>query len=228
MDIWGDSYWIIWLAIGFIALIGFIVSNVKPRQGELEKLAANYEFSFSKTDPDNIPQRYAGFIALNQADQGHAHAYNVMQGMHNDHPVTAFDYNYKVAYRVYDLSAVILDVDGTFKSVLIYPKYLDFADISPQNVLEPVHFESARFNKAFYVYAENQRSAYDVVTPQMMEFLLKHDDWAIQLHQSAVIVTSNKDVTFSPDEFSDAIKFAEAFLKLLPPYVWEEGSKVSS
>ncbi|HTS38974.1 MAG TPA: DUF3137 domain-containing protein [Xanthobacteraceae bacterium] len=226
MDIWGDSYWVVWFAIGFIALIGIIVSNVKPRQGELEKLAANYSFAFSKTDPLNIPQRYAGFIVLNQAERGHA--YNVMHGTHNHHPVKAFDYNYKVAYRVYDLSAVILDIDGNFKSVLIYPKYLDFADIFPANALEPVHFESAKFNKAFYVYAENQRSAYDVVTPHIMEFLLKRDDWAIQLHQSAVIVTRDKDVTFSPEEFSDAIKFAEAFLKLLPPYVWEKGSGASS
>ena len=227
MEIW-DNSWVVWFALGFVALIGFIVSNVKPRRGELEKLAANYGFAFSRADPFNIPERYAGFMALNQADHGHAHAYNVMHGMHNHHSVKAFDYNYKVAYRVHDLSAVILDVDGNDKSVLIYPKYLDFADISPTNVLEPVHFESAKFNKAFYVYAENQRSAYDVVTPRMMEFLLHHDDWAIQLHQSAVIVTRNKDATFSSEEFSDAIKFAEAFLNLVPPYVWEEGSRVTS
>jgi hypothetical protein len=222
---WGDNSWIIWFVLGFIGLIGFIVSNVKPRLGELEKLAANHEFAFSESDPFNIPERYAGFIMLNQAERGHA--YNVMHGTHNHHPIKAFDYNYKIAYRVYDCSAVILDVDGNFKSVLIYPKYLDFADI-PIDALEPVHFESAKFNKAFYVYAENQRSAYDVVTPRVMEFLLKSDDWAIQLYQSAVIVTRNKDVTFSPEEFSDAIKFAEAFLKLVPPYVWEEGSKVNS
>jgi hypothetical protein len=222
---WGDNSWIIWFVLGFIALIGFIVSNVKPRQDQLEKLAADCGFAFSESDPFNIPQRYAGFIMLNQAERGHAH--NVMHGTHNQHPVKAFDYNYKIAYRVYNLSAVIFDVEGSFKSVFIYPKYFDFADI-PTGALEPVHFESAKFNKAFYVYAENQRSAYDVVTPHMMEFLLKRDDWAIQLYQSAVIITRNKDVTFSPEEFSDAIKFAEAFLKLVPPYVWEEGSKVSS
>ena len=225
MDILDGNSWVVWFALGFFALIGFIVSNVRSRRDVLEELAAKYRFAFSEADPFDIPQRYAGFIMLNQADRGHA--YNVMHGTHNHHAIKAFDYNYKTGYRVYDLSAVIFDVDGNFKSVLIYPKDLEFADIPPRT-LERVSFESAAFNKAFYVYAENQRSAYDIMTPHMMEFLLNHDDWAVQLYQSAVIVTGSKDLTLSPDDFDDAIKFGEAFLKLVPPYVWEEGAKVSS
>jgi len=224
MDIWGYNTWVVWFVVGFVAFIGFIVSNVKPRRDGLEKAAAKNGLAFSESDPFDIPQRYPGFIMLNQADRGHA--YNVMHGTHDNHSIKAFDYNYKVAYRVYELSAVIFDVKANFSSVLIYPKYFEFADI-PTDVLQPAYFESEKFNKAFYVYAENQRSAYDIVTPHMMEFLLKHDDWAIQLYQSAVIVTKSKDETLSPEDFSDAIKFMEAFLKLVPPYVLAD-SKVSS
>ncbi len=84
-----------------------------------------------------------------------------------------------------------------------------------------IDFESNEFNKRFYVWADDRKFAYDVVTPQMMEFLLRTRagvrDLALQIVGHRAIFFRERKL--GADGVRHLLQFAADFHAQVPDYV---------
>jgi hypothetical protein len=106
------------------------------------------------------------------------------------------------------------------------PVLLEPLFIRPENFLDKlaefagfndIDFESAEFNKKFYVKAPNKKWAYDIISPNMMEFLMQSPVFSIQFDLLSVIVY--RDRRFSTVDFEAAVDFINGVFERIPEYV---------
>jgi hypothetical protein len=124
----------------------------------------------------------------------------------------AFDYG--------ETSALI--VPCQLPSMLIRPE--DGIDTGASAVgLPDINFESHEFSSKFCVEAEDRKLAYDLIQPQMMEYLLAHPGWDLELAECGLLVTRTGlyEPWHSPD-YREALDMATGFLDLIPRFVWKE------
>jgi hypothetical protein len=201
----------------------------KKRQEALTRLAAELGFRFDPKDPFAIARNYERFRWI---DQGHKRrAYNVLHGRIDDYEVKAFDYVYHTTQTTRDskgrtttrevshyFSAVIFDGSTPFETLVIRPQH--FGDrIFAAFGFSDIEFESAEFNRDFHVTSASKKFAYDVVHPRMMEFLMAHPHWSLQLLGTGLMIQNGSRLT--PEQFREAIDFVRGFFGLFPEYLWQ-------
>ena len=85
---------------------------------------------------------------------------------------------------------------------------------------EDINFESAEFNRLFFVSSADRRWAYDVLHARTMEFLMASPRFAIQFSSDCVMAWRNS--TFNPDDFGAAADVISGILERLPEYVIQQ------
>ena len=81
-----------------------------------------------------------------------------------------------------------------------------------------INFESAEFSRCFHVKSPDQRFAYDLIDPRMMEFLLAIRPMPIHLVGRAMCI-SNDGGRWKPEQFTQQLEFARQFLSRWPDHV---------
>jgi hypothetical protein len=220
-----------------VAVIGLIIALVvlsyyqaKKRREDLARVAAGLDLTFDANDPFDIAGRYSNFGLL--AAGHNRRAYNVLHGSRQHCSVKAFDYVYHTTETSTDaqgntttrevshyLSAVVYDAGAVFHPLFIRPENF-FDKIAAAFGFDDIDFESAEFSRKFYVKSSDKKFAYDVIHPRMMEFLLQHPGWTLQLHGQSLMASTGG--LLNPDQFRGAFIFAEGFLKNIPDYLWEQ------
>ncbi|MGO1974225.1 MAG: hypothetical protein ACTH2Q_14815 [Propionibacteriaceae bacterium] len=110
------------------------------------------------------------------------------------------------------------------------PFSLPILELRPERALDrvvgapEVEFESAEFNRAWYVTTRNERFAHDVVHPQMMEWLLEEPAPNLPFD-----VGGNKIYTYSTGEqhterIDDMVWLLQEFRARIPDHVWHRAS----
>ncbi|MBI4833882.1 MAG: hypothetical protein HY811_03555 [Planctomycetes bacterium] len=115
--------------------------------------------------------------------------------------------------------------------VLTIKEKFDYLFIRTENFLDKfagaigfddIDFESREFSSRFYVKSSDKKFAYDIIHPQMMEFLMNYGKTpAIEIKNSHLAFYMHK--TIKPAEYRKLYDFAMEFYKKTPHYVLEEG-----
>jgi len=84
-----------------------------------------------------------------------------------------------------------------------------------------INFESEEFSRRFYVNSPDRKFAFDVVTPRMMEFLMKGKPAAVDIEQGRCCL-SDGSKRWKPEEFEANLAWLKEFFAL-----WPEHLKVS-
>lgn len=219
-----SSFSFLWvIVIGAIVIAGMIYSYVQSqkRREALFVFATSVGFEFWQEDPADIPQVYSAFDELTRGyDQK---ASNVMLGKVGSFSVKCFDYKYVTGSgknrQTHTFSAVIFDTDLSFYSLLIRPE--GFLDRAAGAVgFNDIDFESEEFSRQFFVKCADKKFAYDVIHPQMMQFLLENTGWTINAIGPNIMI--RREGEFDPEQFRSAIMFTVSFLKLLPAYLVQQ------
>jgi len=214
------------------AVIGGMIWSwyaAKRRREELAALAPRLGLAYSADDCCGIVRRFQGFQAL---DQGHSRrAYNLLYGELAGREAYAFDYNYKTTQtytnksgthtREVDhyLSAAVIGCDCRFPGLFIRPeRFLD--KLAGLVGFEDIDFESHEFSKRFYVKSPDRKFAYDVIHPQMMEFLLRCQGWSLEVSGSALIIWTGS--TWKPPDFAAGLQVLGGFLDRVPHFLWKQ------
>ena len=214
---------LIFFIAGLLALYLFIQCyyTAQKRRDGIFLLAIRLSFEYSEFDPFDIPNAYAGFDWLSKGSERRIDY--VFYGQLGNYDVKAFDYQYvtgsgKDRHKV-KFSAVVFDTGLYFKSLLIRPESI-LDRVAGAMGFEDIDFESEEFSRAYYIKSPDKKFAYDIIYPQMMEYLLKYQGWSLSmLGRSIMVYTGN---TFSPEEFERAISFGQGYLDLLPNYLREK------
>jgi len=86
--------------------------------------------------------------------------------------------------------------------------------------LRDIQFESDEFNREYHVTSANDRFAFDVLHPGMMEFLLSLPKLNWQLMGPYIVLTQNG--YWSVEMLDSLVTAAERFVQLIPDYVRQD------
>jgi hypothetical protein len=218
-------------AIPLLFLVVIILSRFFPgkpdnREAELARLAAELGLSFSAGETDGISGRFKSLPIFNQGNLRRATC--VMEGVHRGRRLVACDYAFGEVWRdshgnrteyAEVVSAVVVSLDCRLPRLLIRPEdLLDKAFTAAG--CEDINFESHEFSRRFHVAGDDRRSAYQVLSAQVMEHLLAHPRWSIELAGRDVMAWRSGGQ--EAGKFREGIEVLHGFLDLIPRFVWKE------
>jgi hypothetical protein len=205
------------LVVAVVLIIYSVYASAKRRK-ELAGWALSKGLLFSPGNDSSFDSKYSNFDCLQEGDS--RYAYNIMTGTLTGREFIGCDYHYATgsgkSRQEHSISLVIIKSPILLKPLFIRPEnFLDkFAEFVGFNDID---FESAEFSKKFYVKSPDKKWAYDIIHPQMMEFLLASPMFSIQFDLLSVIVYRN--TRFSPAEFEDAANLVNGIFERIPDYV---------
>jgi hypothetical protein len=218
------------IIIIFVTLIIFLVAlsamQAKKRRDELQRWAATRGLSFSADSDSSIDDRFPNFPCLREGDD--RHAFNVMQGAIGKRSILAFDYHYEThstdskGHRTthsHEFSAVIVRPGVPLRPLSIRGETF-FDKVGAFMGFEDINFESAEFNRRFYVKSPDRRWAFDVLHQDTMEFLLEAPRFSLEMDESCVI--AYRDSEYAPGDFEAALGVLEGILDRIPASILQD------
>jgi len=225
--------------IGIVAIVLIVLTAIiyaaiaaqkaeKARIAALDALAKKRGWSFTTATDSSHDEQYRDFSAFNT---GHSRrAYNTITGDHeitgHAHPIKMGDYLYQVTSHngktttttTYRLSYLIIHLPyPTVPSLFIRAE--NFMDkIGAALGFDDIDFESAEFSKKFLVKSSDKRFAYDVITAQMMEFLMASPKRSIDLKGGRICITLGTR-RWKAEEFMPQLDWISSFIDLWPDHV---------
>lgn len=213
------------LYIGLVLLIaaGVLIYKIYlsgRRRKELAEWAFRNDLAFSAAKNKSFASRYPAFKCLRR---GHTrYAYNIMTGAIAGRVFLGCDYHYATGsgknrhdhlFSLVIVKSPILLEPLFVRREKLLDKFADFVGF------DDIDFESAEFSRKFFVKSPNKKWAYDIIHPQMMEFLLSMPEFSFQFDSLSVIIY--RDWTFSTTDFEAAVYFANGIFERIPEYVMQ-------
>lgn len=120
--------------------------------------------------------------------------------------------------RYYDVSYCLAPVaNAQFPALTIRPE--DWSDTAVELIgVDDIDFESHEFSRRYFVESADRKFAYDLITPAMMELLLAHTGYSIQVQGGHVLVLRGER-RWTPEEFAPALDFAASFVSKIPTHL---------
>jgi hypothetical protein len=207
------------LAIGVVYLVHLYY---KKRREALIALAQKMELNYSPKDIFNIPERFSHLDLFNQGDS--RKAYDLLYGEKDGTDVLLFAYKYTIGSgknsSTYYLSVCILTFDVRFPYLIIRPEGF-FDKVASFVGFDDIDFESAEFSRKFFVKSANRKFAYDIVHPQMMEFLLSVEGANVEIGGGDFLFHYGKAISIP--QWTALYNLGQAFIKKIPDYVLDIG-----
>jgi hypothetical protein len=211
--------------LGFAVVIVVIVSAAiyqfyasNKRLKELGDWAISNNLIFRPEKDRSFDSKYPNFTCLQKGDS--RYAYNMMTGTLAGREFLGCDYHYGTgsgkSREEHYISLVIVKSPILLKPLLIRPE--NFSDkIAAFAGFDDIDLESAEFSNKFYVKSQDKKWAYDIIHPQMMEFLMASPEFSIQFDFLSVIIF--RDTTFSSADFKAAVALINGIFERIPDYV---------
>ena len=196
----------------------------KAMRNVAQQLGLNYSGDESwslwgkSTDKDRI---YSDISLFQQGSS--PKAYNIVSGNKDRCYVDIFDYTYRTGSgknrRAHYNSVCTLTIPQRFRSLHIRSEGF-FDKIAGAIGFDDIDFESKEFSSKYYVKSDDRKFAYDIIHPQMMEFLLATTPPLIEINGKYMAFYIARKI--KPAEYIGLYNFTMEFYKKIPNYVLEE------
>ncbi len=211
-------------------ILGAIYSSkaAKQRRLDLAELARGWGWSFDLLKDPTHDERYAHF---SEFCQGHSRAaYNTLRGsmliQDRQYPAIMGDYTYKVTSSngksttttTYHFSYLIVHLPFAMVPELTIRKEGFFDKIAGAIGFNDIDFESAEFSRRFMVKSSDKKFAYDVITAQMMEYLLAGEPPRIEISHNQFCLIDGAH-RWEPQRFASWHRWTGSFFELWPDHV---------
>ena len=173
------------LAVGIMAYFSW--QAAKKRRLMLQAFAKRRGFSFHPDRDRGIDNEYRHFDCFRLGSN--RYGYNIMRGEHDGRRVRCFDFHYETTStdsegkrktHHHHSTNVIFNAGRQLGELLIRPEGF-FDKLSGAFGFDDIDFESAEFSRKFLVKAPDRRWAFDVISQEVMELLLKTDRFRIEM-----------------------------------------------
>ena len=214
------------VAIGYLSYLA-----AKKRREALAGLAAELGWRFDPSRDRSHDDEYAHFEMFRR---GHSRAaYNTLFGelqvTGRSCPAKMGDFIYKItthtgkttSTRTYRFSYLIVHLPFARVPDLLVRREGVFDKIAGAFGFDDVDFESAEFSRRFYVKSSDKRFAYDVIHPQMMEFLLASEPPAVDLERGRCCLSDGRR-RWDPEQFRAQLGWLAEFFDRWPEHVRAE------
>ena len=204
---------------------------VGKRAKEMASIASQYRLDYLESDAAfGLTRRTFSLFA--QSDGRNAE--NLLAGRRKGHEMYGFDYPY-LSGRRDDIEAlpagfptmryengiqygcVLVPTDGDLPMVHISPRSARKGFL-PSEMETPVSVEDKAFRKMFRIWAEEPSFLHELLTEQVVEFLVKTDGrFTFELHHDAILCL---DRSVKPMEFPPLMALVVNFKITIPEAVW--------
>jgi hypothetical protein len=216
--------------IAFIALaVGLIIiaaHQAKKRREAFAAFAAQLGMGFQPDPGDELHQQFEA-MGLSPFGQGHSRrASNLLFGRRGGVDWEAFDYRYTTGSgknkSTHHYGIVAAKVLLAFPPTRVRPEGA-FDKLKALFGFEDINFESDAFSRRYHVNSADRRRAYDLIHPQMIEYLMNIEprDW--QLAGPVVMLTALG--SHEPNEILREMQLIEQFLARVPDYLRQDLSR---
>jgi hypothetical protein len=213
---------IILIGVVAIAFAIYAYYTAKERREAMAKVATQLGLDY---EPKDLWGKDAIYSSISLFNKGDSHkAYNIISGNKEETYVDIFDYQYSTGSgknrTTHSVSACILKISQQFKTLYIRPE--NFLDkIAGAIGFDDIDFESKEFSSRFYVKSNDKKFAYDIIHPQMMEFLMKLNHTP-RIEMTGPYCAFYHESKIDPDAYIGLYNFAREFYNKTPNYVLEE------
>ena len=215
--------------IAFVCVIGYFAWLAeKKRREAMAALARRLGWRFDPSRDRDHDEQYAHFEMFRRGHSRAAH--NTLTGeveIDGRHwPAKMGDFTYKVTSHTgktttthtYRFSYLILHLPfARVPDVFIRREGL-FDKLADAFGFDDIDFESAEFSRRFHVKSSDKRFAYDVIHPQMMEFLMAHDNRVIDIENGRCCMSDGRH-RWEPQEFEERLLWIQQFFDLWPEHL---------
>lgn len=207
------------LAVGIVIAIYSYLAAEKRRK-ELHELADSLGLSF-RAHPNGIHDRYRAFTPL---DRGHSRrSTNLIEGTRNGIRWEMFDFRYKTGsgknQQTHHVGVVIATVPMVLPRLRMRPEGI-FDKLAAAIGFDDINFESDEFSRRYHVSSCDRKLAYDLLHPQMIEYLLMLPRYDWQLAGPVILIWNSS--RYRPSELPLVMSAIEGFVDRIPEYVRED------
>jgi len=215
------------IVVGVIITVALLTAAAERRRTEsLYALAKFLQFQFLPYGTPGFHERFERFAPFDEGESRRVK--NLMAGERGGTAWYCFDYEYVIVTRnskggtsrsTYHFGVVVARLPFTFSYIALGPESM-FHRIGEAFGLGDIKFESDEFNRTFNVRGDDKKLIYDLIHPQMMEYLLSLPiyDWQFG-PMVAMIVTQGKP---EPQDIVDRINALQGCLDRIPEYVRQD------
>lgn len=224
--------WQVWAAVAALLVIGGIGQYIVWRRRlarvqRLRGIAAQFQIPFHDVAAFHKPkfppfQRGVRRFTLNSF-VGPFHGRDIQMG----------DYHFEIPKEGSDGERSVKHYYFSYCYIRVREALFVDLSVRPETALdrvravaghEDINFESHQFSKQYYVQSLDRKFAYDVITPQMMEYLLERPGYELHLNHDGLLVLKGQqgaDDIWKPEDFIPAAQFAVNVLRRIPAHVWD-------
>ena len=220
---------LIFVVFATLIIFGAIYSHKQQqaRRLALVQLAAKHGWTFDPSNDSSHDSRFSQFSIFTTGKS--RYAYNTVRGSLRiagaEWPLQFGDYHYATESH---------DKKGTkthhhhISYILVESPYLGAPDLFIRNEgffdriasaigFEDIDFESLEFSRKFIVKSTDKRFAYDVISPQMMEFMLATTPPTVDFERSVCCLYHGG--VLKPEDFAATLQWTVGFFEHWPRHV---------
>lgn len=216
------SQWLIFSALVLIAVLVAVVAyqQARKRREELSLLARSLGLRFDPYCGD-VHDRYEGFSPFGQGYSRRSS--NLLSGRIGQIDWEIFDYHYTTGSgkhrQTHQVGVVAANVPIVFPTMMMRAEGF-FDRIASLAGFDDINFESEQFSRRYHVHCDDRKFAYDLIHPQMIEYLLSVEPRHWQMYGTRIVLA--RSGRYSPGEIAEVFRLIEGFVALIPDYVRQD------
>lgn len=210
--------------IGVLAIVLTLVmkSVNQKRDAEIRSFAQRIGFRYLGTDRTGLEANLVDFYPFGRGAGQRVR--NRLSGRRGTIDFELFDFLFEQAGFSHDgdrdtmeVSVVVATAPVSLPHVTFTPETF-FLRVGKAAGLQDIDFESDEFNRKYRVAAEDRRGAFDLLHPQMIDYLLKHPVrfWQVRGHSIVIVTVDSNPVTMHQvmTEIQDFVSLVPAWMRL--------------
>jgi hypothetical protein len=217
------------LLVGAVVVGGLVAGAVADRRRREQLLvwSAERRWQWEATDT-----RLVDFLPGEPFGRGHSRSVrNVVHGMWDGRQAVGFDYVYKVTSgsgknrrtRTYRHGVVALHLPAVLPRVHVGPENV-FHKLAQGIGFDDIEVESHEFNRRYRVEARDQRAAFAILHPRLVETLTQVEpvEWRTDLSVHGPVLVSWWSGALDPVQLTQRLILLDRIADSVPDYVWRE------
>jgi len=212
--------------VGILVVGGMVLAwrLERRRAAELEAFAAELGLSFDSDRDSTADKRFARFAMFKRGRS--RRAWNIMRGevilAGHDVNVEMGDFRYTVGsgkdQKTYRFSYLVaVNPIGTCPETIVRREGI-FDRVKGMLGFDDIDFESDDFSRRFHVSSDDKRFAYDLISQEMMEFMLQQPPPAMELDGELVCISDGSS-RWKVGEFRSSLSWLESMLERWPRHL---------
>ncbi len=214
----GFLLFIIFIA-AFVTIVIFSLLASQKRRKDMIVLAADLGLKFFRVDPYRLPRKHGDMRAFSTPGRSRK-AYNTMSGEVDGLSVIITDYRYTISSgrnsQTIHSTYCLVYTGKALGSINVRPENF-FDKISAWVGFDDINFESKEFNDAYFVRSDDKKFAYDVIHPEMMEYLLRVGGLHFEIAGEVILAHYNKRLPVK--DMARLLRDARGIYDRLPSYL---------